>query len=186
MLWCHTHCSVKNTTFFTPLESTHIWTHFSRLLWKLFWCGFHHYSSFNSNNIIIIFRKWYLVPYWTLLSTRLFRVVVYKESWCCSLLYTFHNWRAQFLSNLPVHKPNTYKTSWIHSNLLVQTGVTILDGYSTKNKKCVKYDSSRPIILDCTFLYADNGSTLEYTHLWNAITKVRSGAHILHVTLLVE
>ncbi len=36
-------------------ESAHIWTHFSQHLWKFFWCGFHYYSSFNSNDIIIIF-----------------------------------------------------------------------------------------------------------------------------------
>ncbi len=51
MLWCYTRCSVKNTMFFTPLESAHIWTHFSQLLRKLFCCSFHLYSSFNLNNI---------------------------------------------------------------------------------------------------------------------------------------
>ncbi len=47
-VWCARQvCSgLKNTTFFTPLESAHILTNFSQLLWKLFWCGFHHYSSF--------------------------------------------------------------------------------------------------------------------------------------------
>ncbi len=54
----------KKYYIFTPLESAHIWTHFSQLQWKLFWFGFHHYSSFNSNNIIIIFQKWYPVPYY--------------------------------------------------------------------------------------------------------------------------
>ncbi len=57
MLWRHTHCSVRNTTFFTSHESQHIWTHFSQFLWKLFWCDFRHYSSFNSSNIIIEFKK---------------------------------------------------------------------------------------------------------------------------------
>ncbi len=40
----------------------------------------------------------------------------------------------------------------------------------TENKKCAKYakyDSSRPIVPDRTFLYADNGSTSEYTCLCN-------------------
>ncbi len=37
----------------------------------------------------------------------------------------------------------------------------------TKNKKCAKYNSSRPIVLDRTFLYADTGSTSEYACLWN-------------------
>ncbi len=40
----------------------------------------------------------------------------------------------------------------------------------TENKKCAKYDSSRPIVLDHTSLYTDNGNMLEYTHLWNTIT----------------
>ncbi len=36
-------------------------------------------------------------------------------------------------------------------------------------KKCVKYakyDSLRLIVLDRTFLYADNGSISEYSRLW--------------------
>ncbi len=34
----------------------------------------------------------------------------------------------------------------------------------TKNKKCAKYDSLRPIVLNSTFLYADNGSTLRLSY----------------------
>ncbi len=40
----------------------------------------------------------------------------------------------------------------------------------TENKKCAKYtkhDSLRPIVLDHTFLYTDNGSISEYARLWN-------------------
>ncbi len=36
------------------------------------------------------------------------------------------NWRAKFFSNSSLHKPNMYKTRWIHVKLFAQTGVTIL------------------------------------------------------------
>ncbi len=57
----------------------------------------------------------------------------------------------------------------------------------TENKKCAKYDSARLIILDCTFLYADNGSMSEYTRLRNTTTmKVLHGTRVLHLSSLVE
>ncbi len=55
----------------------------------------------------------------------------------------------------------------------------------TDNKKCAKYDSSRLIVLDRTFLYTDNGSMSEYARLWNTTTKVQRGTSILHLTLLI-
>ncbi len=57
----------------------------------------------------------------------------------------------------------------------------------TENKKCMKYDCSRPIVLDRTFLYADDGSTSEYIRLWNVTTtKVRRGMCALHLTSFVK
>ncbi len=43
----------------------------------------------------------------------------------------------------------------------------------TGNKKYAKYNSSIPIVLDCTFLYTDNGSMSEYTRLWNTTTTTK-------------
>ncbi len=40
--------------------------------------------------------------------------------------FASHNWRVECRSNSLLHKPNTYKTRWIHSKLFVQTDATIL------------------------------------------------------------
>ncbi len=56
----------------------------------------------------------------------------------------------------------------------------------TENKKCAKYDSSRPIIFGRTLLYADYGITSAYARLWNTTMKVRRGMRVLHLTSLVE
>ncbi len=60
----------------------------------------------------------------------------------------------------------------------------------TENKKYAnyaKYGSSKPIVLDRTFLYTNNGSTSEYACLWNTTTmKEQYGTRVLHLTLLVE
>ncbi len=56
----------------------------------------------------------------------------------------------------------------------------------TENKKCAKYAkyvSLRPIVLDSTFLYADDGSLSEYACQWNTTTtKVQRGMRVLHLT----
>ncbi len=68
---------------------------------------------------------------------------------------------------------------------------TVQDGYYTNQKQKVckvrEVRCSRPIILDRTFVYANNGSMSENAHLWNTTTmKVQRGTRVLHLTPLVE